>query len=191
MMNLDPKKLAKKIVNHIISDLFTMKDRDEIHFEPKNMTIEEVYSTFNLWVNQVENMLVGASDDMQKFKAFFDGSAKPNPGIITIGGYVNQSDGFRCYEYSRELNHGTNNEAEYKSFIYLLDRLIEKGVKNVAIYGDSSLVVNQVNGEWKARDARMKKFKEAALKKLQNIPKWTLEHVPRDMNKDADTLTRT
>ncbi len=186
----DTKTLATKIVNHIVADLFSMRDLGDIEFQPKNLSKQEVFALFNAWIPQVENMIIGSTSDGEEFKAFFDGSAKPNPGIITIGGYVDQSDGYRCYEYSRELEHGTNNEAEYKSFNYLLKRLIEKGVKNVAIYGDSSLVVNQVNGTWKARDARMIELRDAALKKLRNIPKWTLEHVPRAMNKDADKLTR-
>lgn len=187
----DTKTLATKIVNHIVADLFTMRDLGSITFEPKNLQKEELFAAFNLWINQVENMIVETVSDGEKFKAFFDGSAKPNPGMMQIGGYVDDSTGFRTIEFSRELKHGTNNEAEYHAFIYLLDRLIEGDVQDVKIYGDSSLVVNQVNGTWKARDDRMKIFKEAALEKLQNIPKWTLEHVPRAMNKDADNLTRT
>jgi len=74
--------------------------------------------------------------------------------------------------------------------IELCDNLEKLGVKNINIYGDSLLVVNQVNGVWNARDPRMASFKVTALDLLKPIPDWTLTHVKRSLNMQADLLTR-
>ena len=125
-----------------------------------------------------------------KYTAFFDGSAKPNPGEMKIGGLIKDESGTIVGEYSRELGHGTNNEAEYYSLILLLRGLVNGDVKNVTIFGDSALVVNQVNRTWKAKDDRMAALRDEAIDLLANIPEWRLEHVKRGFNKEADDLTR-
>jgi len=127
---------------------------------------------------------------MIMYRGYFDGSAKPNPGIMTIGGLIKNPDSTVLHSYSEELSHGTNNEAEYLSFLRLLNNILERGIKQIQIYGDSILVVNQVNGKWKAKDSRMKTYRNQALKMLVHIPEWKLQHVKRELNKEADLLTR-
>ena len=125
------------------------------------------------------------------YEAYFDGSAAPNPGEMTIGGYIQRvSDKQKVHVYSLELGYGTNNEAEYRSLIEICDNLERLGIKNVNIFGDSLLVVNQVNGTWKARDVRMESFKITVLDLLKPVPNWTLAHVGRRQNMLADSLTR-
>ena len=123
------------------------------------------------------------------YKAFFDGGAKPNPGIITIGGYIKDDKGGIISSYSQPLGHGTNNQAEYLSLLYLCKLLIEASVKNVKIYGDSQLVVKQINGEWKVKDIMLKDYWNKIQGHLKHIPKWELSHVPREENQEADDLT--
>ena len=185
-MNIDPKELAKKIVSHINNDIRAMVDMGEIQIDKR----QQVYDTMlNIWPNAIENMIKKEINPVaEKHQAFFDGGAKPNPGERTIGGYAEEATGFRILEYSRKIGFGTNNEAEYFSLIYLLDRLIEEDIQDVDIYGDSELVVNQVNGKFQA-NGRMMELRDMVLKRLQKIGKWTLNHVLRDENKDADKLT--
>lgn len=125
-----------------------------------------------------------------KYTAFFDGSAKPNPGEMKIGGLIKDESGTIVGEYSRDLGYGTNNEAEYKSLILLVHGLVNGNIENVTIYGDSALVVNQVNRTWKAKDDRMAALRDQAIELLKQIPEWRLEHVKRGFNKEADDLTR-
>lgn len=127
----------------------------------------------------------------EEYEGYFDGSAAPNPGEMKIGGFVRRvSDKEKVFEYSIDLGYGTNNEAEYLSLIELCDNLERLGVEKITIYGDSQLVINQVTGQWKARDPRMESFKTTALDLLKSIPDWTLSHVRRGMNMEADSLTR-
>lgn len=127
---------------------------------------------------------------MSFHKGFFDGSAKPNPGIMTIGGLIKSPDNVVVERYSTELGHGTNNEAEYISFIKLVEFSLQRGIKKIELYGDSALVVNQVNRAWKAKDDRMKAFRDEALEKLAGFHEWRLAHIKRALNTEADSLTR-
>lgn len=127
---------------------------------------------------------------MNEIKAYFDGSAKPNPGQMRIGGLIVHPNGDVLYKYSIDKGWGTNNEAEYLSLLHLLENLIDIKAASVIIYGDSQLVVNQVNGTWKANDPRMEAFKIKALGYLSRIKNHELHHVNRNKNARADGLTR-
>jgi ribonuclease HI len=121
-------------------------------------------------------------------KAYFDGSAKPNPGQMKIGGYFrNQFE--ETVSYSLKIGYGTNNEAEYNSLLYLVKLMVKHKVMDVEIKGDSLLVVNQVNGTWKSKNQNLKKLKEEILTELKQIPKWSLTQIPREENQKADALT--
>lgn len=126
---------------------------------------------------------------MNTYKAWFDGSAKPNPGDMTIGGYLEDHIGKTIFEFSEEIGIGTNNQAEYLAFIKLIKEMKERQIENVIIKGDSALVINQVNMKWKAKNSTMKELRDVALKFLEGMD-WTLLHVLRDQNKKADSLTR-
>ena len=125
----------------------------------------------------------------KQHKAWFDGGATPNPGIMKIGGFIQDPQTIEIFRYSKTLGHGTNNEAEYKSLIFLLQEIVNLGIKKVSIYGDSQLVVNQVNGIFKTKDYRMKKLRREARTLLSKIDRWNLHHIPRSKNKKADSLT--
>ena len=134
----------------------------------------------------IKDQLTGA-----EFVAYFDGSAKPNPGEMKIGGRI-LTPGARNVidEYSMDLGHGTNNEAEYLSLIEIAARLVKLKASTVKIYGDSEFVIKQVTGIYKAKDPRMKILKEETLKILNKIPNWKLKHIYREHNMAADALTR-
>jgi ribonuclease HI len=124
--------------------------------------------------------------------AYFDGSSNPNPGKMKIGGYIEsrEENGIKVQSsFSKSVGNGTNNEAEYLALIEVLNLAIEHRVKKIKIYGDSNLVVSQVNGKWKS-NKKMSLFKYQAQKLLENFSEWSLSYVPREQNKVADSLTR-
>ena len=59
---------------------------------------------------------------------------------------------------------------------------------NPIIYSDSELVVNQVNGEYRVKNDRMKLLYKEVISLLSNFETWSLIHVLRDKNKVADKL---
>ena len=124
-----------------------------------------------------------------KYKGWFDGSAKPNPGIMKIGGYIEDKNGKVIERFSLELGEGTNNRAEYLALVHLSGLIRMLDIKDIDIKGDSNLVVQQINEKWKCKDPHLKHFKDAILFSLRGV-NWTLTHVYRENNKEADSLTR-
>jgi len=125
---------------------------------------------------------------MKRYTAAFDGGATPNPGQMKIGGFI-KLYGKNIFRYSDSIGHGTNNIAEYASLLRLVKEAQKLDIQNIYIQGDSQLVINQVNGVWKAKDPRMKQYRDRVLATLKHIKQWELKHVLRNHNKEADSLT--
>jgi ribonuclease HI len=123
-----------------------------------------------------------------KFEGWFDGSSKPNPGQMKIGGYI-QKDGKTLYQFSKDLGLGTNNQAEYLALMHLCTGIAILGIKEIDIKGDSMLVVNQINQQWKCKDENIKRLRDKCLRLLDGV-RFNISHVPRNQNKTADSLTR-
>ncbi len=128
----------------------------------------------------------------------FDGAANPNPGPAS-GAYVLFSppikdNGSICRfvveEGYRFLPKGTNNEAEYTGLILGLEAAKEHGVKNIEIEGDSQLVINQVLGAWQVKTPSLVPLKSKAAKLYYTFPTRLLRQIPRELNTDADTLSK-
>jgi ribonuclease HI len=123
------------------------------------------------------------------YKAFFDGSAQPNPGAKTIGVVIIKPDGTKFCEFSKQTGFGTNNEAEYEALLEICHIVKDYNIKEINIMGDSMLVVNQVNGKWKCNKPNLIPLKNKVLYLLSGT-KFTLTHVPREQNTEADFLSK-
>ncbi|NYT01393.1 MAG: ribonuclease HI family protein [Methanosarcinales archaeon] len=118
----------------------------------------------------------------------FDGAAIPNPGRMGIGAVLLQDDRI-VDQISRELpGVGTNNTAEYSALLAGLDRARELGWRQVAIEGDSKLVVNQVSGRWRINHEHLKKLQATVLERLSGFDSYQIKWVPREKNALADEL---
>ncbi|XP_060212298.1 uncharacterized protein LOC132639933 [Lycium barbarum] len=82
----------------------------------------------------------------------------------------------------------TNNEAEYKAMIAGLELARSLGAKVIEAKCDSLLVVNQVNSVFKVKDERMQRYLEKTQVILHRFKEWTMQHLPREHNKEADAL---
>ncbi|GAU51514.1 hypothetical protein TSUD_413830, partial [Trifolium subterraneum] len=82
----------------------------------------------------------------------------------------------------------TNNIAEYEACIMGSEEAIDLRIKNIDIYGDSALVINQIKGEWETRYAGLIPYRDYARRLLTFFNKVELHHIPRDENQMADAL---
>ncbi|XP_074296967.1 uncharacterized protein LOC141627634 [Silene latifolia] len=82
----------------------------------------------------------------------------------------------------------TNNMAEYQALILGLQMAIEIGVRDMDIYGDSKLVVNQVLSEYEVKKDDLIPYHQQALQLLNQLDDIQVGHVPRSANKLADAL---
>lgn len=118
-----------------------------------------------------------------------DGGARGNPGPAGAGiTLCDAESGEAIFEAGYWLERMTNNQAEYTGLIRGLDAASNAGAQELAIYSDSELMVKQINGEYRVKNANIKPLFEQAFGKLKTIPKWKLHHVRREQNKRADQL---
>lgn len=117
-----------------------------------------------------------------------DGGARGNPGPAAIGVVVQDSDGNILEEHAEKIGTATNNVAEYKALIHGIERTVELGADELELRGDSELVVKQMLGQYKVKHPDMKPLHARAKEALAGIPEWSITHVRREKNAEADRL---
>ena len=125
---------------------------------------------------------------MKRVVIFTDGVAEPNPGPAAIGATIKDEQGRLITAISQPIGRATNNQAEYRAVIAAMEEAIRLGVDHVDMRSDSELVVKQINGRYRVKNASLKPLYRKA-KRLQSVLKgFTITHIPRQQNREADRL---
>jgi len=119
---------------------------------------------------------------------FSDGAAKGNPGPSGAGWLIRDPQGQVRSENGKFLGHGTNNEAEYQALTAALEEAWSLGAKTVDVHLDSELVVRQLNGQYRVKSDRLRKFYQQAQYLLRRFQDYAIIHIPRERNREADRL---
>lgn len=130
---------------------------------------------------------------MKQIKLFTDGGARGNPGKAGYGFVVyDVTSGSeiileKCGNY---MGVATNNQAEYEGLISGLTWIInaDLGELHLKIFMDSLLIVNQVKGEYKVKNAALLTQYQKVSNLLTKIPSYEIAHIPRSKNHVADSL---
>jgi ribonuclease HI len=117
-----------------------------------------------------------------------DGGARGNPGPAAIGVVVRDGSGEVLEELGERIGEATNNVAEYRALLKGIERAAAHGGTELELVGDSELVVRQVEGRYKVKNAGMKELHAEVRKALQAFGSWSIRHVRRESNADADRL---
>ena len=120
------------------------------------------------------------------YSLYFDGCSKGNPGPAGAG-YVLYKDNVEIFTESKYLGKQTNNIAEYSALVIGLQKVIELDIKELEVYGDSMLVIKQLQGLYKIKSPTLKPFYEKANQLAQQIDV-KFHHILRIKNKRADEL---
>ncbi|MCS0657676.1 ribonuclease HI family protein [Massilia terrae] len=123
------------------------------------------------------------------WNAWFDGSARPNPGRCAIGAVLNGPDG-QVVEISEQAGYGNSGEAEYRALIALLRAAVAYLPQQLTIHGDSQVVIDDVNGPEDAAAQALLAYRREAHALLAQLPEVTLRWVPRHRNQQADALSQ-
>ena len=121
-------------------------------------------------------------------KLFTDGGSRGNPGPAGIGAVIFDEDNNCLGEVSEYIGRATNNEAEYRSLIEGLKKAQEVGVQDIEVLMDSQLVVKQILGEYRVKNAGLRPLFLEALELSKQFDKFTITHVRREYNTEADKL---
>jgi probable phosphoglycerate mutase len=101
---------------------------------------------------------------------------------------IEDDQGMRLRGLHRFLGKATNNEAGYQALIEGLKAVSEWKPDRLEIFLDSKLVVEQVTGRWKVKEARLQSLQTKAKELLAAFPEFEIKHVERERNKGADAL---
>lgn len=115
-----------------------------------------------------------------------DGASRGNPGLSAIGIIVKQND-MTLIEHYEYLGIRTNNQAEYESLRRALE-ICSKMDKEITIFSDSELLINQRNSKYKLRNQDLKVISRDISLLEKNFEKILYKHVPREKNDKADRL---
>lgn len=118
---------------------------------------------------------------------FVDGGARGNPGDSGAGIVFITKDG-RKDGYYYYLGNSTNNYAEYTALLYGLRLTKEKQIDSLKIFADSELVVKQIKGEYKVKNKILFEIYVKCMEILNSLKQYTISHIPREENKEADAL---
>lgn len=124
---------------------------------------------------------------MKRATLHTDGGARGNPGPAGIGFYL-VIEGEEPIAYKEYIGTATNNQAEYRALMAGLKRAQVEGVQELKCYLDSELVVKQVRGEYKMKNAGLRPLLEEVKKLADGIESVSYGHVRREKNKKADAL---
>ncbi len=117
-----------------------------------------------------------------------DGGARGNPGPAAIAAVVTDPDGNVLSEEGRAIGKATNNVAEYRALLLGMELAAALGAEQVELIGDSELIVRQVEGRYKVKDANLRELHTEVHQALAALPSWSIRHVRREHNAAADRL---
>ena len=117
-----------------------------------------------------------------------DGGSRGNPGQAAIAAVLATPEGEIVEERGERIGVATNNVAEYRALLLGLERAQALGASEVDVIGDSELVVRQVLGQYKVKDATLKGLRAEVDTALADFDRWSIRHVRREDNEAADLL---
>lgn len=125
---------------------------------------------------------------MALFELRTDGGARGNPGPAALGFVLSDPDGRVVAEEGRYLGKTTNNVAEYQAVIAGLEAAQQAGARGVRLLSDSELVVRQLAGVYRVKDAKLQPLHARATELLDGFEDTEVTHVRREENAAADAL---
>jgi probable phosphoglycerate mutase len=121
--------------------------------------------------------------------AYVDGGARGNPGPAGYGAHIVDDSGEVVAELHGALGIATNNVAEYNGLIAALQWAVSQGVDAMHVKADSLLLVEQMRGNYRVKNAGLIPLYQRARGLVARVGHVTFEHIPRELNKDADRLS--
>lgn len=121
---------------------------------------------------------------------YTDGAARGNPGPSGLGAILRDAQtGEVLAELARFLGVRTNNYAEWTAVEDALQEAIRLGASHVDLRMDSELVARQITGRYRVKHPDLRPIHASVMAMLGQLAGYTVGHVPRELNKDADRLS--
>jgi ribonuclease HI len=125
--------------------------------------------------------------EISELTIYTDGGSRGNPGPAAYA-YVIQRPGQPDIEEKGFLGHTTNNIAEYTGLVKALEHARHLGARRITVLSDSELMVKQMNGEYRVKNAGLLPLYEQAAGLRKEFAFAAIRHIRRELNKQADRL---
>jgi ribonuclease HI len=126
---------------------------------------------------------------MSALVAYVDGGSLGNPGPSGIGVVIDGCES-GTIRIAKWIGHHDNNVAEYMALLEALQCALSLKAKALHVYSDSQVVVRQMRGEYACRSSRLYSL-HWTCRKLARALSFTISHVPRENNAEANQLANT
>lgn len=136
-----------------------------------------------------ERKLAAATPSSDSWQAWFDGACHPNPGKMGIGVLLRSPLG-SATEISMMVGLGDSSEAEYRALIALLETANAQQVPKLVIYGDSRVVIDDVQNDETKASQILQPLRDRAQLLLTTLPNVSWRWIPRKRNAAADALSQ-
>lgn len=133
---------------------------------------------------------MSADASSRRLLIYTDGAARGNPGLAGLGAILRDAEtGEVLAELARFLGVRTNNYAEWTAVEDALREARRLGATHVDLRMDSELVARQISGRYRVKHPDLKPIHASVMALLGELSSYTVGHVPRELNKDADHLS--
>jgi ribonuclease HI len=126
--------------------------------------------------------------ESKRLTIYTDGASSGNPGPASIGAVIRDGQGRVVSRISRSIGRTTNNQAEYRAVIAALEEAARLGADKVDIKSDSELVVKQLKGRYRVKKATLRPLYQEVVRLAGTLKAFTITHIPREQNREADSL---
>jgi probable phosphoglycerate mutase len=120
--------------------------------------------------------------------AHIDGASRGNPGPAAYAVVMESPDGSRLAGFSGCLGTATNNFAEYQALLAALEYALSNHYLRIHVQTDSELLARQIEGVYKVKSPGLKPLQEQARQMIARLESFSIQHVPRERNREADQL---
>jgi len=140
------------------------------------------------------NLFYGISEEAAEatasgwFTAHCDGGARGNPGPAGYGAVIEDPKGRVVARLSEYLGRQTNNYAEYKGLLAVMDWALKNAARRLRVISDSELMVRQMKGRYKVKSPGLRPLWEEAQRRALKLDGFEMRHTLRVGNKEADRL---
>jgi ribonuclease HI len=133
---------------------------------------------------------VSSTTAARRILIYTDGAARGNPGPAGLGALLRDAEtGEVLAELARFLGVRTNNYAEWTAVEDALREALRLGATHADLRMDSELVARQISGRYRVKHPDLKPIHASVMTMLGQLDGYTVGHVPRELNKDADRLS--
>lgn len=145
------------------------------------------------WEAMSGNLFDGVEDGRTEgvggwFTAHCDGGSRGNPGPAGYGAVIVDPEGRAVARLCEYLGRQTNNYAEYKGLLAVLEWALANGVRRLRVTSDSELMVRQMKGRYKVKNPGLRLLWDEAQRRALKLAGFEMRHTLRGGNKEADRL---